>query len=309
MAYFTRGQLQKTQLVPRAPNLSPEMCPPTGGYNKLSDSEMGSIEIGKTIQLFASQPIATPLNPEAALYFNPNTKLVEMCSAMLTSKGERLWVVMANASELIQIADPAGGAIDRVSSDLILAPTTPRYSVLQAQCTWMDGSSNSHLIKFDIGGGVTFKIFGRNVQMYILCPENTQIIYSPQTPQIPLTGITLNDIVSAKIAPLTVAPANLDILKFTQNQGVAVNATEFVEIPPGARKVRIINASTAIATVRMYFWISDSLTLGHSMGIIDFATTNETALMEIPCGATHIMTGPVNAVADRCFSFVFTIDP
>ena len=58
----------------------------------------------------------------------------------------------------------------------------------------------------------------------------------------------------------------------------------------------------------MYFWLTNDLTQGHSMGIIDFTTTNETALIEIPCGATHIMTGPVNAMADRCFSFVFTID-
>jgi hypothetical protein len=311
MAYFSQGQLQKTQLVPRAPNLSPEMCPPIGGYNLLRDSEMGSIEIGKTLQLFSSQPVTSPLNPTAALYFNPNTKLVEMCSSMLTTKGERLWLVMANAVELIRISPVEGGSISRVSKDTILSPTTPRYSALQAMCTWMDGSAISHLIKFDIGGGTTFKVFGRNVQMYILCPEDTQIINSPQTPDIPLSGITLNDVVSAKIAPLTVAPANLDILKFTWNQGVTANTQQFVEIPPGARKVRIINASTGITTSLMYFWLTNDITQGHSMGIIDFVTStpNETNLVEIPVGATHIMTGPVNAMADRCFSFVFTIDP
>lgn len=309
MAYFSQGQLQKTQLVPRAPNLSPEMCPPVGGYVKLSDSEMGSIEIGHTVQLYSSQPITDPLNPAAANYFNPNSKAVEMCSTMMTVKGERLWLVMANAIELIRVADPGGGPISRVPQDLILTPTTPRYSVLQAMCTWMDGSANSHLVKFDIGGGTTFKVFGRNVQMYILCPANTQVINSPQAPDIPLSGITLNDVVTAKIAPLTVTPANLDILKYTWNQGVAANTQQFVEIPPGARKVRIINASTGITTTTMYFWMSNDITNGHSMGIIDFVTTNETALIEIPAGATYIMTGPVNAMADRCFSFVFTIDP
>jgi len=308
MARFTTNQLQQAQFQNRAPNLAPELCPPTGGYNKLSDTEMGSIELGRTVQLFASQPTTNALNPTAASYFNANTKMVEMCSSTLVSKGERLWLVTANAVEVIRISPVEGLPISRLPQDTILAPTSPRYSVLQAMCTWMDGSANSHLVKFDIAGGSTFKVFGRNVQMYILCPDNTQVITSPQTPDIPLTGITLNDVVSAKIAPLTVSPANLDILKFTWLQGVAVNTQQFVEIPPGARKVRIINASTGVATTRMYFWLSNDLTQGHSVGIIDFVTTNETALIEIPCGATHIMTGPVDAANDRCFSFVFTID-
>lgn len=308
MARFTTAQLQQSQFQNRAPYLSPDLCPPMNGYNKRSDTEMGSIEIGKTLQLFSSQPVTDPLNPAAALYFNANTKMVEMCSATLTSKGESLWLVSANAIEAIRISPVEGGAIDRLPSSTILSASTPRYSTLQAMCTWMDGSANSHLIKFDIAGGSTFKVFGRNVQMYILCPENTQIIESPQTPEIPLTGITLNDIVSAKIAPLTVSPANLDILKYTWNQGVLVNTQQFVEIPPGARKVRIINASTGVTTTTMYFWLTNDITQGHSMGIIDFVTTNETALIEIPCGATHIMTGPVDAANDRCFSFVFTID-
>lgn len=307
MAYFSQGQLQKTQLVPRAPNLAPEMCPPVGGYTKLTDSEMGSIEIGKTVQLYSSQPITDPFNPTAANYFNPNSKAVEMCSTMLTVKGERLWLVMANAIELIRVDSRESS---RAPQDLILSTGTPRYSSLQAMCTWMDGSANSHLVKFDISGGTTFKVFGRNVQMYILCPDNTQVINSPQDPDIRLSGITLNNVVSAKIAPLTVTPANLDILKYTVNLGVPANTQQFVEIPPGARKVRILNASTGIATTLMYFWLSNNITLGHSMGIIDFpaATPNETNLIEIPAGATHIMSGPVNAMNDRCFSFVFTID-
>jgi len=310
MARFTTSQLQQAQFENRAPYLSPDLCPPVNGYNKRSDSEMGSLEIGRTLQLFSSQPVTNSLNPAAIDYFNANTKMVEMCSATLTSKGESLWLVSANAIEAIRISPVEGGAISRLPSDTILSPSTPRYSALQAMCTWMDGSANSHLIKFDIAGGSTFKVFGRNVQMYILCPENTQIINSPQTPDIPLTGITLNNIVSAKIAPLTVSPANLDILKYTWNQGVARFASAFIEIPPGARKVRIFNATTAIQTTLMYFWITNDVTQGHSMGIIDFnpATPNETNLVEIPVGSTHIWTGPVSAAGDRCFSFVFTID-
>ena len=308
MARFTQAQLQNTQLIPRAPYLAPNLCPPEGGYTKSSDNEMGSIEIGRTVQLFASQPITDPLNPAPALYFNANVNAIEMCSTQLASKSERLWLVVANAVEVIRIADPGGGPIGRLPKDSILASTSPRYSVLQAMCTWMDGSANSHLVKFDIGGGTTFKVFGRNVQMYILCPVNTQVINSPQTEDVPLNGITLNDVVSASIKPLTVTPANLDILKFTLHQGVPAGTQQFVEIPPGARKVRVINASTGVTTTSMYFWLTNDITLGHSMGIIDFVTTNESALIEIPVGTTHIMTGSIDAINDRCFSFVFVID-
>lgn len=307
MAYFNNTQLQRTQLMPRAPNLSPEMCLPPGGYNKLSDNEMGSLEIGRTVQLYASQPISSsPFTPSAATFFNPNSKRIEMGSTTLTSKGERWWLVMVNAVELIRTSAEIN--LSRVSSDRILTPTTPRYSVLQGMVSWMDGSASSHLVKFDIGGGVTFKVFGRNVQIFVLAPENTQIINSAADPDVTLTGITLNNIVSAKIAPVTISPNNLDILKFTWNKGVTARAVDFIEIPPGARKVRILNASVGVVTSAMNFWMSDNPTDGKSMGIIDFVTTNSSELVEIPVGATHICTGATNE-SDRCFSFIFTIDP
>jgi len=309
MAHFTRNQLQNSQLQPRAPYNSPELCPPVGGYNKLMDNEMGSIEIGRTLQLYTSRPLTTPLNPEPALFFNNNTKQIEMCSSQLTSKGERLWLVCVNAIEVVRIVAAGQPAISRLSSDAILNINGPRYSTLQAMVKWADSSANSHIVKFDISGGTKFKVFGRNVQVYILAPELTQIINTPDAPQVDLTGITLNEIVSAKIAPLTIGVDNLDILKYTWNQGLIDVDGEFVEIPPGARKIRILNASLGTTPTRMYFWLTNSLTEGHSMGIIDF-TGNQTALLEIPVGATYIYTGPPPlGVTGGCFTFIFTIDP
>lgn len=308
MANYTRNQLQNSQLQPRAPYLSPDLCPPVGGYNKLTDNEMGSIEIGRTLQLYASRPITSALTPDPDLFFNANTKEIEMCSSQLTSKGERLWLVVVNAIEVIRIADPGSGAIPRLSADTILNSNFPRYSTLQAMVKWADSSANSHIVKLDISGGTKFKVFGRNVQVYILAPENAQIIESSNAPQVDLTGITLNEMVSAKIAPLTIGVDNLDILKYTWNQGVPATETAFVEIPPGARKVRILNATVGVATSEMYFWLTDDPVNGHIMGIIDF-TGDQTSLLEIPVGATHISTGTPNAIAGRCFSFIFTIDP
>lgn len=302
---FTNQQLQYLQMLNRAPNSAPALNPPPGGYSKLSTDEMGSLEIGRTVQLFASQPITTPTTPSAASFFLPNISQIEMCSTTAVTKSELLWLVAVNAIEVIRVDDDA---LDRLTSNQILNANFPRYSTLQAQVSWMDGSANSHIVKCDIAGGTKFKVFGRNVQVSILAPANVQVITSAQTPSINLIGITLNEIVSASIKPLTSGADVLDVLKFTWNQGVAANTTEFIEIPPGARKVKIYNATVGVATAAMYFWLSNDITNGHVIGIIDFVS-NSTALVEIPGGATHISTGPVNGAADRCFSFVFTIDP
>lgn len=305
MVNFTRNQLQNSQLYPRAPYLTPDLCPVEGGYYKLSDNEMGSIEIGRTLQLFASRPITSPFTPEPELFFNNNTKQIEMCSSGISSKGERLWLVVVNAIEVIVISNRD---ISRLRSEEILSANWPRYSTLQAMVKWADSSANSSIKKFDIAGGTKFKVFGRNVQLFILAPDNTQIIETLNAPRIDLTGITINAIVSAKIAPLTIGVDNLDILKYTWNQGVVAAEGEFVQIPPGARKIRIINASFGIAPTQMYFWLSNSLLEGHSMGLIDFIG-NQTSLLEIPVGATYIYTGAPAGAVGGCYSFIFTVDP
>lgn len=302
---FTNQQLQYLQMLTRAPNSAPALNPPLGGYSKLSTDEMGSLEIGRTVQLFAAQPITVPTTPSAALFFRPNTSQIEMCSTTATTKSELLWLVAINAIEIIRVDVDQ---IPRLSSSEILNTNFPRYSTLQAQISWMDGSANSHIVKCDIAGGTKFKVFGRNVQVSILAPDNVQVITSPQSSSVDLSGITLNEIVSASIKPLISGADVLDVLKFTWNQGVAANATEFIEIPPGARKVKIYNATVGTVTTTMYFWLSNDIASGHVIGIIDFVS-NSTSLIEIPGGATHISTGPVNAATDRCFSFVFTIDP
>lgn len=304
MEQFTNRQLQNLQMLNGNPNRAPNLTPPIGGYSTLSDSEMGSLEIGRTLQLYASRPLATATTPEATLYFNPNTFQVEMCSTTLDSKSERLWLVSVNAIEVIRIDDEP---IARLSAGEILNANFPRYSTLQAQVSWMDGSANSHIVKCDISGGTKFKVFGRNVQVSILSPANTQVIATPQTTSIDLSGITLNEMVSASIKPLTSGVDVLDVLKYTWNQGVVANTIEYIEIPPGARKVKIYNSTVGIATASMWFWLGSSSN-GHLIGIIDFVS-NSTGLIEIPNGATHISTGTANPAADRCFSFVFTIDP
>ncbi len=308
MAIYTNNQLQRSQMIPRNPNLEPELQAPIGGYMINSDTEMGSLEIGRTLQLYASQPItADPFNPAATEFINPNTKQIEMCSSTLTTKGERLWLVCVNAIEVIQI-DPAGAdGIPRLSASEILNANYPRYSTLQAQVNWMDGSANSHIIKYDISGGTKFKVFGRNVQVFILAPDNTQIITSSQTTSINLTGITLNEMVSASIKPLTIGVDNLDILKYTWNECVVAGEDSFVEIPPGARKVRIYNASLGNTPREVYFWLSNDPTYGKLIGIIDF-NNNQTNLLEIPGEATHILI-PSDVALDSCYSLVFILDP
>ena len=285
----------------------PNNCTPTGAYSLSSDNEMGKYEIGLTKQIFYSQPLATiPLQPTAAEFFNPNDYQIELVSSEFGLNGERPWIVSINALEVMR---PSAEEVTNLSKDFILK-NGKRYSILQALIKVADSSAGSKWIKVDVAGGTTIPVIGRNVQVYILSPSNTVEITrdnaSRTTPV--LSGMVCDTIISAKIAPLLNSNGNFDILKYTWNQGIAAATTEFVEIPPSARRVNIINANTAIATPidPMYFWMSDDPS-GHNMGIIDFVT-NSTGLINIPCGATHINTN-VDEATDRAFSFIFLIDP
>lgn len=292
---------------PPAPYNDPNHCPPRSGYVIISDSEMAKMSLGQTKQLFYARPICTALQPEPALFSLGNTKEIELVSQNIQLSAENMWIVTVNAIEIYTLASEV--AIPRASQQTILSRNFPRYSTLQAIIKWMDGSANSHIVKIDICGGSTFQVYGRNVQLFILAPDNTQIIESPDQSGTNLVGQVFNSIISARIAPLLQGKGNLDIQKFTILQGVEAGDTEFIEIPPGSRRVEIYNATVGQITTTMYFWMGNALIGGHSVGIIDFTSTNRTGIVSIPCGATHISTGPVNMAADRCFSFVFLIDP
>ena len=101
----------------------------------------------------------------------------------------------------------------------------------------------------------------------------------------------------------------MDIPKFTRWTQVHANAVNMVEIPPGARKVKVYNSSLSLAaTTAVNFWISNDATNGYSVETLDFTSANSTELDYIPCGATHIATTPI-VNAERYLTFVFVIDP
>lgn len=299
---------------PRPPYSPPDNCIPVGSYAQISDNEMGTNKLGDTKQIVYSRPIAAdPLNPTPADFFNDNTFETQLDSNFLSLKGERPWVVSINAMEHLTVVREgsvnAPISVQRIAS----LERTRRYSTLQALIKVADGSPFSKIIKVDIAGGTTIPVIGKNVQVSILSPANTQIVTREDQVLNPaFTGLVYNTVISAKIAPMLNSNGNYDILKYTVNRAVAANDTEFIEIPPSARRVRIINATTAVTTASMYFWMSDDAASGHSMGIIDFLapnTPNATLEINIPVGATHIYTGTVDQANDRAFSFVFLIDP
>lgn len=303
-----------TRQDPNAPWLDPKYCIPQGGYATASDTEMGSVKIGDTKQLFYSRPIAAdPFNPTPADFFNPNTKEFELDTVYFPWKGERPWLVSVNATEVYR--EFREGSTDQpLTSQRIQSDAgNQRYSTLQALIRVSDGSPNSKIIKIDVAGGTTIPVIGRSVQVSILAPDNAQWVRKENQPVTnALTGLVFDSLVSAKVAPMLNSNGNYDILKFTENRAVAATEAEFIEIPPSARRVRIINATTAVQPDFMYFWMTDSITGGHSMGIIDFLgpnTPNSTVEINIPVGATHIYTGTADPDNDRAFSFVFLIDP
>jgi len=307
---------QNNPLSPYGAYRAPDLCPPSGGYSITSDTQISSINLGKTLQLFYSRPAQNAAG--GTVYIRDNIKRISMTQEQVGPYDERPWIVTVNG---IELPTPTTNEtpIPRVAKDTILssADTPPgnlRYTTLQYEVSWFDGSAKNHVFLGDIGGGTSFQIVGRNVQINVLAPEDTDIIDNgdlPGTVVPPKTGLVFNAIVSARIAPLNNQTA-IEIAKFTKWTQVLDDNVNFVSIPPAAKHVRIYNSAlSSVGTTQMSFWQTDNLTLGYSVGIIDFtAGANSTPLYEIPCGATHIATSPAAAAgSNRCFSFVFLCDP
>lgn len=293
----------------------PDQCPPgQGGYSILSDTKIGLYELGKTVQLFGSRPAVGGAG--TTTYITENTVRISMTQQLVDSTSERLWLVSVNGIETIKYGD-APFPVVKMTKDRILSaadnpPGATRYSTLQAEVIWMDGSAKSCVKLIDIAGGTNIQVFGRNVQVNILAPRGTDIVEDgdvPGTITTAKTGLVFNGIYSARIAPTIVGAPTLDIPKFTRWTQVHANAVNMVEIPPGARKVKVYNSSLSLAaTTAVNFWLSDDATNGYSVGTLDFTSANATDLDYIPCGATHIATTPTVA-AERYLTFVFVIDP
>ena len=311
MSYDPR--IPHTRQNPNAPFLQPNYCIPEGTYATASDTEMGSYEIGDTKQLIYARPfVGNTLNP-GVNFFNDNVKRFQMDTSYFPWKGERPWLLSINASEVYDVEREASVTQALTAQRIITRAGNSRYSTLQAEIRVSDGSANSKIIKVDVAGGTTIPVIGRSVQILICAPENAQWVQKENQTVGPYeNSLVFNSIVSAKVAPMLNSNGNYDILKYTVNRYVAANTAEFIEIPPSARRVTILNATTAVAPDYMYFWMTDDATFGHSMGIIDFLapnTPNSTLEAPIPNGATHIYTGPVDDTNDRAFSFIFSIDP
>lgn len=295
---------------------APNNCPPGyGGYSVISDTEIGLYELGKTIQLYGSREAADDAGGAPSVYISENTSEVALVQQSVSSTSERLWIVTVNGIEF-DLYSPPENPLPRLTKDQITTlsakpPGSGRYSTLQAKISWMDGSASSHVKLIDIKGGTNFQVFGRNVQISILATPNVQIIENGDVVQTTnlLSGIVYNGLYSARIAPTLTGQTTLDIPQFTRWTQVPATATRFIEIPPGARRVRVFNSDlSGGATTELNFWLSNDPVRGYSVGILDFVHPNSTADFEIPCGATHISTDPSTAF-DRYLSFVFIIDP
>lgn len=302
--YYPRSPLQ----VPNPPNVPDHRCPPKGGYTIESEIEMASIRLGNTQQVFTRLPAGTfPAN---------NNQYKELDTCQLESKSEILWLITVNAIEVTQLApDPVYYL--RTNEIINFANNNPpRYSIFQARIRWSDGSAYQHYKYVDIKGGSSFQVFGRGASIDLLSPNPTYYITNgEQTPATnsaiqPLSGVVINAIVSARIAPLIVPKTSYDIQKFTLNAD-CLNPNDgsanpqYVRIPPGALRVKIYNCLATAAPTDMLF-VTGTDSVAWTDGIINFpAGSDSTEYLEIPGGATHIYT---NANASY-FKFVFIIDP
>lgn len=293
---------------PVDPRLSPNNYPPLSGYSIYSDNEMANSSLGQTVQAFTSL--------SDSVFPSDNTMYKELgFPGNLNSKSEILWLITVSAMQTtprLEREPVSYSTAAQIQSSQNLNP--PRYSIFQAKASWSDGSPNQNVVYFDIAGTSSLLVMARSVTVNILAPNPTYWIenqidaqYNTRIPQ--LSGLVINAILSARIAPQPVPRTGCDILKFTKrittvdDEGAPLPG--FVEIPPAARKVQIFNCLDSVTSSNMYFWIGNDSTVGYNQGIINF-NGDVTGEIFIPSFATHIYTGPTNA---SNFTFVFLIDP
>lgn len=292
---------------PYNPELPKLPWAPLGGYSLTAETEMASVALGKTQQLFTSLSL-TNFPPDNSFYS-------ELVTSQLLTKSEIIWIVTVNAIQTTRSVSE--GTVPYLKTQQIYNIQNnfpPRYSCFQARIRYSDGSAMSHTKYIDIKGGKSFLVFARGVSVDILCPNPTYLIsngsQNPETTNIPqLSGVVIDAIISARIAPQVVPKTGCDYQEFTKRidtEGAEGPSPGFVEIPPGAKAVKIYNCTIGGAPTEMYFWIGTDAALGYTQGIIDFTGDSTIDYQPIPAMATHIYTGPTN---NGQFTFVFQIDP
>lgn len=292
--------------------LGPENCghpaplPGKGGFVRLSDDANQSLALGKTLQFFGNQTCDT------SVFWGPIAEpQAGVDTGAMQANGAQWYTVSIQGIEVIR---SGAGEFEPLQQQEV-GQQGQRWSMLKAFCTWNDGSYKQRGIIFDVAGGVSFPVYGRNVNVGIVVPENTILttasMFTSTTtspPKLAADPFVFDTVVSASVKPSeygtfgTFCPLSLTYCVDSEGAAIVVPAN-----PSGARTLEIYQAGGIGAPVASYEWLARSTTLD--------AEARGT-MMADASGAVRPpvrIPGSVNAIAvpagGGIFNFVYEICP
>lgn len=229
----------------------------------------------------------------------PLTQEIEIYNDDMGCIGVRPWVVSIQAIDLFR----AGAGPYTPANERDIYQNGSRYSVLQAEVIWNDGTYEDRRLQVDIAGGITMHLYAQNVTVVALVPEGATTVNSRSTDIELAPGIgAFDSVVSCRITP-----SNREAMEGTvgynfTRQVLNAGPVELVPIPAGAREVSIYQGTGAPVTT---YEFGGSAAAGPK-GIITADANGSVQNQPIP--NVPYLRIPAGAGA-RFFSFVFKVFP
>lgn len=308
--------------------------------DRLIDLPPGDAGAGQSV--YVRRQIFARLDDPATLSVagNPMDKAIDMATYVSSDCRPRFWHVsffgiavqrVANAvpigpltesqilsEQLEPISEGAAGVANApVSPDFI-----PAVTQLQARVMVFD-ESGQRFYDFDIMGNRSIDVYAWGVTVFILAPANVgaipeQAAYNVNRgsggnlPQTALGGLVEDAIIGARIVPIVInSTQNTENRTITVVTDPAIDRT-YVPIPPGTRKVQVINHDSAAeaATWRIFFDAGDDGTfVGSSeMGNIDINVGESKSDVVLVPTCAQIIFEPSPGIAVTGWSLIFTVE-
>lgn len=233
------------------------------------------------------------------------TQVLELTDDQLKCIGVRPWVISVQAIDLFRFAPGPGPAPApfRPVGDQDVFDRGSRYSVLQAEIEWNDGTYPNRKLRVDIAGGITLHAYAQNVTVRALIPEDAIAVDSNTDIELPpFSNSAFDSVVSTRIAP-----SNKEAMEGTvgynfTRQIANDGSLEVVPIPAGAREVSIYQAGGPPTTSYEF----GGFVAGAPIGVIT-PDANGNALNQPIPNAPYMRIPP--GAAPRTYAFIFRVFP
>ncbi len=242
--------------------------------------------------------------PPFATLDDSGVETKSLCRA--TCNPERWWVVVLTALEVVRITDQPLRPLSR--GELTRNPLAIPSSRLRARLGW-GRAGQGHHIDVDIGAGVRLAIEGSELDVTVVGPrghmrETTKgDVRTLGQPGI--GGLYVDTLVSAHIVPSGSVPsARCPVLTqvFTASPGISERS---VTIPPFARRLTVSRSGTD-GQGPLSFRVGVTGPAVREV-VLEPVDPGSTRTVLVPQAATHITTGPAEAVP-RVMTFQWELD-